>query len=59
MSFLEEIEPLKQLALTEMRAAANLEALDQTRIRYLGANGKLTALMKQFGTLSKEEKPAA
>jgi len=59
MSFLEEIEPVKQLALAEMRAAANPEALEQARITYLGANGKLTALMKRLGTLSKEEKPAA
>src|SRR5262249_39962438 len=33
--------------------------LEQTRIHYLGAQGKLTALMKQLATLSKEEKPAA
>jgi phenylalanyl-tRNA synthetase alpha chain len=59
MSFLEQIEPLKQSALAELRAAADLAALEQARVNYLGANGKFTALMKQLGTLSKEEKPAA
>jgi phenylalanyl-tRNA synthetase alpha chain len=59
MSFLEQIEPLKQSALAELRVAADLAALEQARVNYLGANGKFTALMKQLGTLSKEEKPAA
>jgi phenylalanyl-tRNA synthetase alpha chain len=42
-----------------LRAAADLAALEQARVSYLGANGKFTALMKQLGALSKEEKPAA
>jgi phenylalanyl-tRNA synthetase alpha chain len=59
MSFLDQVEPLKQSALAELRAAPDLAALEQTRVNYLGSNGKFTALMKQLGTLSKEEKPAA
>ncbi|HWQ90204.1 MAG TPA: phenylalanine--tRNA ligase subunit alpha [Clostridia bacterium] len=59
MTFLEQIEPLKQAALAELRAADDLAALEQARVGYLGANGKFTALLKQLGTLSKEEKPAA
>lgn len=57
--FLDQIEPLKQAALTELRAAADLATLEQARVNYLGSNGTFTALMKQLGTLSKEEKPAA
>jgi len=57
--FLDQIEPLKQSALAELEAAADLGALEQARIDYLGSNGKFTALMKQLGGLSKEEKPAA
>src|SRR5580692_1414302 len=59
MSFLDQIEPLKQAAIAELRAAPNLAALEQIKGSYLGAQGKFTALMKQLGTLSKEEKPAA
>jgi phenylalanyl-tRNA synthetase alpha chain len=59
MSFLDQIEPLKQSALADFNAAPNLAALDQARVQYLGANGKFTALLKQLGTLPKEEKPAA
>jgi len=59
MSFLDQIEPLKQSALAEMRNAADSPALEQARVSYLGTHGKVTSLMKQLGTLSKEEKPAA
>jgi phenylalanyl-tRNA synthetase alpha chain len=59
MSFLNEIEPLKQTALAELTAAPDLAALEQTKGAWIGPNGKFTALMKQMGTLSKEEKPAA
>ena len=58
-SLLQEIEPLKQAALADLRAAPDLAALEQTKGNYLGAQGKFTALMKQLGTLPKEEKPAA
>jgi len=59
MSFLNEIEPLKQTALGELKNATDLAALEQTKGAWIGPNGKFTALMKQLGTLSKEEKPAA
>lgn len=58
-SFLEQIEPIKQAALSELKAAGDLPGLEQTRSSYLGTHGKFTALMKQLGTLSKEERPAA
>src|ERR1043166_3357188 len=57
--FLEQIEPLKQAALSELRAAGDLAALEQARVNYLGSNGKFSALLKQLGSLSREEKPAA
>ena len=59
MGFLDDIEPLKQTARAELIAAPDLAALEQTKGAWIGPNGKFTALMKQLGTLSKEEKPAA
>jgi phenylalanyl-tRNA synthetase alpha chain len=59
MGFLDDIKPLKQTALAELRAASDLAALEQTKGAWIGPNGKFTALMKQLGSLSKEEKPAA
>src|SRR5947209_2965895 len=57
--FLEQIEPLKQAGLAELRNATDLATLEQGRVNYLGSHGKFTVLLKQLGTLSKEEKPAA
>ncbi len=59
MSLLNDIEPLKQAALADFKAAPYLDALEQAKGNWIGAHGKFTALMKQLGTLSKEEKPAA
>jgi phenylalanyl-tRNA synthetase alpha chain len=57
--FLDQIEPLKQAAIEDLRNASDVAALEQARVNYLGAHGRFTALMKQLGGLSKEEKPAA
>ena len=59
MSLLNDIEPLKQAALAEFAAAPDLAALERVKGAQLGAQGKFTGLMKQLGTLPKEEKPAA
>src|ERR1051326_5698495 len=58
-SFVEEIEPLKQSALADLTAASDLSALEQTKVKYLGTHGRLTGLLKQLGSLGKEERPAA
>lgn len=59
MPLLDEIEPLKQAALAELKSAADAPGLEQTKGAWIGPNGKFTALMKQLGGLSKEEKPVA
>ena len=59
MSFVDDIEPLKQAALTELKSAPDLATLDQAKGNWIGAHGKFTALMKQLGSLSKEDRPAA
>jgi len=59
MSFIAEIEPLKQTALAELKSAPDAAALEQTKGAWLGPHGKFTALMKQLGALAREEKPAA
>jgi len=59
MSLLNEIEPLRQAALADLKAAPDLAALEQAKGKWIGTQGQFTALMKQLGTLPKEEKPAA
>lgn len=56
---IEQIEPMKQAALAELKGVPDLAALEQAKGAWIGAHGKFTALMKQLGTLSKEERPAA
>ncbi|HEV2437500.1 MAG TPA: phenylalanine--tRNA ligase subunit alpha [Verrucomicrobiae bacterium] len=56
---LDEIEPLKQAALAELKSAPDLAALEQSKGAWVGPHGRFTAFMKQLGTLSREEKPAA
>jgi phenylalanyl-tRNA synthetase alpha chain len=59
MSFLNQIEPVKQAALASFKTAQDLGSLEHAKGAFLGPNGQLTALLKQLGGLPKEEKPAA
>ena len=58
-TLLDRIEAVKQAALSELRAARELPALDRAKGAFLGAEGQFTALMKELGTLAKELRPLA
>jgi phenylalanyl-tRNA synthetase alpha chain len=53
MSLLTEIQPLKQTALADLQAAADLAGLEQAKGAWIGPHGKFTGLMKQLGSLPK------
>ncbi|MSU35574.1 MAG: phenylalanine--tRNA ligase subunit alpha [Pedosphaera sp.] len=59
MSLLALVDAVKESALADLKTAADLSALEQTKGSYLGVDGRFTTLLKQLGTLPKEEKPAA
>ena len=59
MSLLDEIDPLKAEALTELNAATDQATLDRAKGAWLGPQGRFTGLMKQMGSLTKEERPLA
>src|SRR5205814_4867269 len=59
MPLLDEIAPLKEAALAELRAAPDLAALEHAKGSYIGPHGKFTGLMKQLGSLPKEDRPGA
>src|SRR6476661_2649906 len=59
MSLLSDIEPLKQSALAELKAAPDFGALEHAKGAWIGPHGRFTALMKQLGSLPKEERPTA
>ena len=53
------ISELKAQIEAEAAAIASLDELKEVRFKYLSKNGAIPALMKQLGSLSKEERPAA
>ncbi len=54
-----DIEELTGEASQAIASAADLQALDVVRVRYLGKSGLLTEQLKSLGSLSKEERPKA
>ncbi|MBQ8228699.1 MAG: phenylalanine--tRNA ligase subunit alpha [Clostridia bacterium] len=53
------IRELKAQIESEAAKIASLDELKEVRFKYLSKNGAIPALMKQLGSLSKEERPAA
>ncbi|MGI9228924.1 MAG: phenylalanine--tRNA ligase subunit alpha [Gammaproteobacteria bacterium] len=53
------LDDITQAALQLVQAAADEQALDEVRVRYLGKKGELTQQLKQLGTLPEAERPAA
>src|SRR5256886_3664674 len=51
------LEQLRDDALREIEAASDEQALEATRIKYLGKSGSISAWGEQMKTLAKEEKP--
>ena len=53
----EQLEQIKQQALAALDAAGTPAALEELRVKLLGKKGELTAVLKQMGKLSPEERP--
>ena len=53
----EQLEQIKNLAMASLDEANTPEALEELRVRLLGKKGELTAVLKQMGKLSPEERP--
>ena len=54
----EQLAKIRTEALAAFEAAGDSAALDALRVQYLGKKGELTAVLKQMGKLSAEERPA-
>ncbi len=54
----EQLAKIRAAALAAFEGAASKVDLDELRVRYLGKKGELTAVLKQMGKLSPEERPA-
>ena len=53
----EQLEQIKQNALAALDAASSPASLEELRVKLLGKKGELTAVLKQMGKLSPEERP--
>ena len=53
----EQLEKIEALAKQELETCTEIKALDDLRIKFLGKKGELTAILKQMGKLSAEERP--
>ncbi len=53
----EQLAKIRSEALSALEKAADPAVLDELRVKYLGKKGELTAVLKQMGALSAEERP--
>ena len=52
----QKLEAIKTEALAALEQVADLKALDEIRVRFLGKKGALTAILKQMGQFSPDER---
>jgi phenylalanyl-tRNA synthetase alpha chain len=57
MTIIDDLRALETEALAAVEAASTSEALEATRVGYLGKKGSLTAILRGLGALSHEERP--
>lgn len=53
----QELEGIRTRALAALEDAGTPAALEELRVKLLGKKGELTAMLKQMGKLSPEERP--
>ncbi len=53
----QQLETIRKSALEAIEQAGAAEELEALRVKYLGKKGELTAVLKQMGKLSAEERP--
>lgn len=53
----EQLDNIQKQALAEIQNASDIKSVDDLKIRLLGKKGELTAILKQMGKLSAEERP--
>ena len=54
----ELMQNIRDAAIKAILECADMDRLEAERVRYLGKKGELTAILRQMGTLSAEERPA-
>ncbi|MBR1764562.1 MAG: phenylalanine--tRNA ligase subunit alpha [Ruminococcus sp.] len=53
----EQLKSIEERARQELDQVSDMKLLDEIRVRFLGKKGEVTAILKQMGKLSAEERP--
>lgn len=53
----QKLEEIRLAAKAALDAAKDSKSVDELRVRYLGKKGEITAILKQMGSLSAEQRP--
>lgn len=53
----QQLEQIRLAAKEELNKLTDMKALDDLRVKFLGKKGELTAILKQMGKLTAEERP--
>ena len=53
----EQIKQIQNNAIEEISLSQDVKALEETKVKYLGKKGELTAILRGMGGLSPEERP--
>lgn len=53
----EQLQLIQKTAENDLKSVTNRSELESIRVKYLGKKGELTAVLKQMGSLSAEERP--
>ena len=53
----QQLEQIEEAAKKELSGCSDIKELEELRIKFLGKKGELTAILKQMGGLSAEERP--
>ena len=53
----EKLLNLQEAALNEIKDTSSIEAVESLRVKYMGKKGEITAILKEMGKLSAEERP--
>ena len=57
MNMKEQLQLIREQASSQIAALSDPKALEEIRVKILGKKGELTAILKQMGSLSAEERP--
>ncbi len=53
----QQLEKIREQAIGEISDSQDVKSLDALKVKYLGKKGELTAILKQMGKLSAQERP--